>query len=157
MTAHIVKPIDVDELLDIVSGQSRIEAGDEPREREATLSPAAVELPGVDVGAALTACGGDRQKYAAILRQFVTAHADDISTAQRLFEQGDRRRAASLVHDLCGMASMVRAMDMAHLAAAAEGAIGREDQVPELLAELKAAMDALTQSIDKIDALGAES
>ena len=46
---------------------------------------------------------------------------------------------------------------MAHLAAAAECAIGKEDQVPELLAELKAAMDALALSIDQIDALGAES
>ena len=75
----------------------------------------------------------------------------------RLLGAGDRRHAARLVHDLCGMASMVRAMEMAHLAAAAENAIGKEDQVPALLAELNAAMDALAQSIDKIDALGADS
>ena len=157
MTAHIVKPIDVDELLDIVGGQSRADAGDEPSDVAATISPPPVELPGVDVGAALKAFGGDRQKYASILRQFVAVHANDIAEAQRLFEHGDRQRAASLVHDLCGMASMVRAMEMAHLAAAAEGAIGKEDQVPGLLEELKAAMDALAQSIDQIDALGAEN
>ena len=157
MAGHIVKPIDVDELLDIVVGQARIDAADEPDDPAATMSPPPVELPGVDVAAALKAFGGDRQKYASILRQFVAVHANDIAEAQRLFAEGDRRRAASLVHDLCGMASMVRAMEMAHLAAAAEGAIGREDQVPELLAELKATMSALALSIDKIDALGADS
>ena len=153
MAGHIVKPIDLDELLDIVSRHSRGAARDERRESAAPT----VELPGVDVGAALKAFGGDCKKYATILRQFVVDHAEDITQAQHLFNAGDRRRAASLVHDLCGMASMVRAMEMAHLAAAAEGAIGKEDQVPGLLEELKAAMDALAQSIDKIDALGADT
>ena len=155
MTGHIVKPIDLDELLDIVSRHSCSAVRDDRRESAATLP--AIELPGVDVGAALKAFGGDRKKYAAILRQFVAGHAEDITQAQRLFGAGDRRRAARLVHDLCGMASMVRAMEMAHLAAAAEGAIGKEDQVPGLLEELKAAMDALALSIDKIDALGADT
>ncbi len=154
MTGHIVKPIDLDELLDIVGGQPHAAVPPEPA---ATMANAAVDLPGVDIGAALRAFGGDRQKYASILHQFVTAHDADIGEAQRLFDAGDRRHAARLMHDLCGMASMVRAMEMAHLAAAAENAIGKEDQVPALLAELKTAMDALAQSIDKIDALGADS
>ena len=156
MVGHIVKPIAVDDLLDILSGETH---GDPTDDQQQPAAPAAItpaiELPGVDVAAALKAFGDDRQKYAAILRQFIVGHADDIDQARRLFGEGDRQRAATLAHDLCGMASMVRAMEMAHLAAAIERAIGKEDLVPALLDELAAAMSALAASLDQVDALAA--
>ena len=154
MSGHLVKPIALEDLLDIVSGESRVNREND-HDHRATEPPPAFDLPGIDVAAALKAFGNDQQKYGTLLRQFVVGHADDIDRARRLFDDGDRQRAAGLVHDLCGMASMVRAMEMAHLAAATEGAIGKEDQVPALLDELDLAMSALAASIDQIDALAA--
>ena len=152
MAGHIVKPIAVGDLLDIVRGEARNPVHDR---RDPAATAAACELPGVDLATALKAFGNDRQKYGSILRQFVVDHANDIAQARRLFDDGDRQRAASLVHDLRGMASMVRAMEMAHLAAATEGAIGKEDQVPALFDELEAAMNVLAASIDQIEAMAA--
>jgi len=157
MSGHIVKPIALEDLLEIVSGKSRANPAQDLPPPGATQTTVAspIDLPGVDVAEALKAFGDDQQKYAAILRQFVVGHAEDIEQARRLFGDGDRKSAASLVHDFCGMASMVRAMEMAHLAAAAERSIGNEDAVPPLFDELEVAMTALAESIDQIDAMAA--
>ena len=157
MSGHLAKPIALEDLLEIVSGKSRTDPAQNlpSPSATATTAPPPIDLPGVDVAAALKAFGDDQQKYAEILRQFVVGHAGDIDRARHLFDEGDRKGAASLVHDFCGMASMVRAMEMAHLAAATERSIGNEDAVPPLFAELAVAMAALTKSIDQIDAMAA--
>jgi len=155
MSGHLAKPVALEELLEIVSGKSRTDPAQNlpsPSAAPTTTGPA-IDLPGVDVAEALKAFGDDQRKYAAILRQFVVGHAEDIERARRLFGDGDRKGAASLVHDFCGMASMVRAMEMAHLAAATERSIGNEDAVPPLFDELEVAMAALADSIDQIDAM----
>ena len=157
MNGHLVKPIDENDLLDILANERRHAA--EPSalgaDDAADTEPRRGEprLPGIDLAAALRGFGGDEKKYAELLRKFVVGHGGDVEQARRLFNLGDPQGAASLIHGVCGMASVVHAMEMAHLARAAEEAIGHWDAVPPLFDELQSAMHALGEAIEEIDAL----
>ncbi|MBC7859142.1 MAG: response regulator [Burkholderiaceae bacterium] len=155
MAGHIVKPIDVGDLLDILlPGQG--EAGPPPAEpgRQWAMAASAFTLPGVDVGAALAIFDADREKYLALLRGFVAGHADDIDEARRRFGAADASGAAQLVHGLRGMAGFLQASRLAGLGARAAGAL-RDGDAQAVLAsfdELQGAMRELRESIAELDA-----
>jgi PAS domain S-box-containing protein len=160
MVGHVVKPINVDDLLDILTAAHRVAPGHRGQPGAASrpaadAAPGALTLPGIDVAEALKAFGGDAKKYAAIVRRFVAGHGADVAQARRLFAAGEAKSAASLVRGLRGMASIVRAMEIARVAAETESAIGNADAVPPLFDELQAAMRTLAESIDRIDAVAA--
>lgn len=160
MTGHIVKPIDVEDLLDIVVGERR--DPQESDQRAATLPAAiatmpAIHIPGLDVTAALQAFGGNERKYAELLRQFVVSHGADADKARHLFNDADLKGAAQLIHGLRGMASVLQATELARVATATAGALrnGHVETVPTLLEELQSAMRALAESINQFDAIDA--
>ncbi|MFZ2853348.1 MAG: response regulator [Rhodocyclaceae bacterium] len=154
MVGHLVKPIEVEDLLDLV-GRGRRSAPDRRANPSGTggAAPAdsASALPGLDFAGALEALGGDRQKYRQLLRQLLDQHADDIDVVRRLIGSGDTKGAARRLHQLCGGASFLRAGTVARLAAASERAVqgGNAEVLPPLLDELQAALDALGASIDR--------
>ena len=151
MAGHIVKPIDVEDLLDILLGERRAGAGQAAAERGPAAS--ANGLAGVDVVAALKAFGGDEKKYMALLRQFAADHAADVDAARRLFDAADPDGAARLVHGLRGMASLLQASDIARLTAEAAKALRDGDgaAVRRLMDELQLAMRLLGESIADSD------
>ncbi|MGE5469598.1 MAG: response regulator [Bacteroidota bacterium] len=146
MAGLILKPIDIEDLLDLVAAERR------------HLPPAAIapppaqqlDLPGLDP-AALDIFGGDQAAYGEFLRQFAAQHDQDVATARALFEAGDGKQAARLVHQLAGVASFLRAEQVAGLAVATERALlaGEALTVTPLFDELQAAMDILTDSISR--------
>jgi PAS domain S-box-containing protein len=154
MNGHLVKPIDENDLLamlaegraptthaDLHAGAARVETPASPLCESG--------FPGVDLNAALKAFGGDEAKYTELLHRFVAGHRDDIAKARALFNDGDATAAASLIHGICGMASVVHALEMAHLARATEEAIGNWSAVPALFDELQNAMRDLSEAIDQ--------
>ena len=151
MAGHIVKPIDVEDLLDIVAKEprSRPLAQAEPRLR--ALPPEAASALNID--AALSVFGGDRLVYGSLLGQFLDRHGGDADEARRLFTVGDRQGAAELVHSLNGMASFLQAVDVARLARVTERALAIEaaDSVLALFDALQAAMLALREVIDQFE------
>ena len=156
MTGHIVKPIDVDALLDILfKGRPEFPAQSGAGTGFAREAPApAISIPGVDVGAALKAFGGDEKKYLQLLRQFVAGHAGEADAARQRFAAADAQGAASLIHGLRGMASLLQATDIACLSAAITRALSDGDakDVLPLFDELQVAMEIVGQSIAQVGA-----
>ena len=158
MAGHIIKPIDLDDLLDIlVRERSAAQGRTRLRGLASGANTPAFALAGVDVGAALHAFGGDEKKYLTLLRQFAVAHADDAGEARRLFGAADPKGAARLVHGLRGMASLLQAKEVASLTAATTAALREHhhDALPPLFDALQAAMRALRESIEQFDTMAA--
>ena len=86
------------------------------------------------------------------MRQFIARHGSDASEAQRLFHAQDTEGAKGLVHGLHGMASILKARQLASLATVTEGALmdGDTALVPGLFEQLQDAMGALVESVDNL-------
>ena len=157
MLGHIVKPIDVEDLLDILLGARRVATGQRADLAACSATPPGVDLAGVDVGAALRAFGQDQKKHVALLRQFVAVHGGDGAEARRLFAGADQDGAASLVHGLRGTASLLQASDVARACAALAAALrsGQAQDAQSLFDELELALRVLGESVDQFDAIRA--
>lgn len=155
MVGHIVKPINVEDLLNFMANE-RLDAARKlaPSSDPARQVRALLALPGLDVAAALNAFGDDKEKYGELLRKLVAHHGGDVAQARRLFNAQDVPGACALCHGLAGVAAMMWATELACLAAAAELALhdGKTEVVQVLFDELQAAMQTLHLSIDQFDA-----
>jgi two-component system sensor histidine kinase/response regulator len=155
MVAHIVKPIDVEDLLDILGGKHRGSMNRFIAESCPTseATEAAIQFSGLNVTAALKTFGGNALKYGEALRKFFDSHSGDTAEASRLFSTGDKEGALKLVHDMLGMAGILRATEVARLAASTQEAIMADnaETVPLLFDELQAAMLTLGESIDQFN------
>jgi PAS domain S-box-containing protein len=152
MVGHLVKPINVEDLLDLVAREHHPVALIR-RAGAAPSAPAGQSLPGLQISAALNNFGGNEAKYHQLLRQFSARHGDDAQEASRLFQAHDKAGASRLVHGLSGMASMLHATELARLASVTEAALLEErlDVLPVLFEELQAAMLQLVQSIEQFE------
>lgn len=149
MVGHLVKPLNVDDLLDLVAHSTQ---------RSATLpksTMSSVELAGLDLAEALTAFAGDPHKYCEILTKFVQQQGDDVEEALRRFNAHDVPGALHLLHDLSGVASLLQATELARLAKTAESALRAGDaaELPALFGKLQVAMQTLCASVVKLEAL----
>jgi PAS domain S-box-containing protein len=156
MVGHVVKPLDVDDLLDLLVERRRVVV-DRATERRGAAAPAVVPgltLAGLDVASALTAFGGDEKKYRELLHKFVMQHGGDTDDARRLFSANDPAGAINLLHGLSGVAGLLQATALARLASAAEEALrdGHADVLPDLFDALQAAMRTVKASVHQWDA-----
>ena len=154
MAGHIAKPIDVEDLLDILLGARRSAA--HPRNAQPKLT-ASKALPQQNTGAAPQPLGRDQQSHDALLHQFIIAHGGDASRARRLLCALDREGAAGIIHGLCGMAHLLQAGEVARLSVACAQALRACDLevVLPLIDELQAALQTLAQSVAPVDAINA--
>lgn len=158
MTGHLVKPIDIDELLDIV-GKTRhrfpLSRTAEPGPASDTVASSDLDpLPGLALAHGLKIFGGDAEKYGKTLRSFVDRHSGDIAAARHRFSAGDSQGAAQLIHDLRGVSGFLQATAVARLAASTETALlnGNAATVMQpLFDELQAAMHTLVASIEQFN------
>ena len=148
MQGHLVKPIDVEDLVDIIAGQRH------DRERP-PVAKATDEPLVLDAAAIMETFGGDVQGYAKLLRQFLDHHGGDAEKAGALYEAGNRHGASRLIHELRGVAGFLQAKDVARLAGALETALGNPatDTIAALVAELGRAMRALGSAVDQLEAV----
>jgi two-component system sensor histidine kinase/response regulator len=156
MVGHLVKPLDVDILCEFLTQGClvcRDSAPQHPEPPPAVDSPG-IELAGLDIAAALVAFQGEKKKYQDILRKFIVHHGSDVDKASALFRAEDVPGAGRLLHELSGVASILHAPVLARLASAAEVALqdGQVHVMPDLLAQLQAAMQTLWGSVEQLEA-----
>lgn len=157
MVGHIVKPLNVDDLLDLLARQGRGAMAPHPTatDLEAGQTPWAPQLPGLDIAAAMKAFMGDQDKYKGLLRKLLTDYGGDAEKAHTLFSAEDSPGAAELLHGLSGMASILQATDLARCAKAAEEALlnGDTSAMEQLFEALHAAMQTLRESVDRLESI----
>ncbi|MBI2277652.1 MAG: response regulator [Dechloromonas sp.] len=146
MLGHLVKPIDVEDLLDLIAGHCPAA----PRGMQPATDTA---LPDIDQSAVLATFGADLGGYLGLLRQFVELHGADAAKAAALLDAGDRSGAARVVHELRGIAGFLQAREVARLAGIVEQSLDTSggDQ-KTLLAQLQQAMDSLVASLPLLQA-----
>jgi CheY-like chemotaxis protein len=156
MVGHLVKPLDVEDLLDIVD-KTRRSTGVQLAVANQDSLARAMKLGGLDVAAALKVFGSDQKKYVKFLRKFIVQQGGCPNEARRLFDADDLPGAAKILHDLSGMAGMLHATELARLAAVAESGLLKAelDGMLPLLVELQVAMQTLKESVDQIEVLWA--
>jgi PAS domain S-box-containing protein len=161
MVGHVVKPLDVKDLLALLVHKRRavVAPSAEKQDAECRAMSGVIALAGLDIGTALEAFGGDAKKYGAILRKFIAQHGGDIDEARRLFGVDDPESTCRLLHGLGGIASFLQAKALARLAIAAEEALrdGHDGLMPGLFDELQAAMGTVKGSYQQFDALHADA
>ncbi len=143
MVGHVIKPLDVNALLDILVQHRTPPTAKPSNQRLAQKSDTL--RPVLNLAAAVKAYGADTGPYLALLRKFITQHGDDANEAARLWHTQapqSPQAAAKKVHDLRGMAGILHATQLAHCAATTEDALRSTavtDMAP-LLEELRVAM-----------------
>ena len=154
MVGHIVKPLDVEDLLDLVAKERQ---GSEQTLVRRTgvpscIKPAAVELVELDVAAALQAFGGDLHKYKELLGKFMAHHGRDADEALRQFNAGNKQEAIDLLHGLSGIAGILHAPALARRASDAEVALqsGQVSRLPDLLLQVQESMQTLCACIAQL-------
>ena len=152
MSGHLVKPLDVQHLLDIVAQAVgvRFAVKTQPPVSHPTAN---LSLSGLNLAAAVEAFGGDRERYLQLLHKFVAQQGNSVVEARHHFNTGDAASAIRLLHDLSGVAGFLQAKELARLASAAESAMldRQTAHLPLLLDQLQAAMDALTTSLKPLE------
>jgi PAS domain S-box-containing protein len=133
MDGYLVKPIDVDELVNALrrlTGRGDAGAGPAhaPAAADTTAMPLPPLLPGIDLKATLPRFGGSFAGFAAVFRRFESSQGGVVGEVRALLAQGDRVRAGQLVHRLRGVAANLGATTVAGLAQELEGALRCEDE-----------------------------
>jgi signal transduction histidine kinase/CheY-like chemotaxis protein/HPt (histidine-containing phosphotransfer) domain-containing protein len=161
MVGHIVKPLDVEDLLDIIA-RKRPNVSNLgpilPRPAAPAFMPS-LHLPGLAAEKALQIFGGDGCKYVDLLRKFLVRHGGDLDDARERYLAHDVQGSISLLHGLKGMSSFLQATEIAHLTTATEAALINEDvaAIPILFDKLLAARDVLETSVTQLEALLTET
>lgn len=157
MGGYIVKPLNVDELLDLLAREGR--GATVPLQRETNgaglQTSSTPQLPGLDIAAAMKAFVGDGAKYKELLRKLLTDYGEDAEKAHRLFSAADQAGAIGLLHGLSGMASILQATELAHRAKMAEEALlnGNLPAMAHLFEALHAAMQTLRESVELLETI----
>lgn len=151
MVGHLVKPLNVKDLLALVSLVRGSQVGDffvkeEPLALTARLAP---ERLAIDIAGATAMLGGDESKCLVIMTKFRDQHGEDVSTVRRLLASGDVKEALSVLHSLRGIAGFLHAKKLAHVCANCEEAlqIGQVSEVPNLLNAMDRAMQSVQADI----------
>ncbi|HEX6734438.1 MAG TPA: PocR ligand-binding domain-containing protein [Azonexus sp.] len=153
MRGHLVKPIDVEDLLEVIAGHC-------PASPKGPPAAAGLELPGIDLATVRATFDADLGGYLQLLRQFVELHGGDAARTAALLRSGDTAGSARLLHELRGVAGFLQAREVARLAGELEQTViaGRHDEQETLFAALQQAMDNLTASLSALaDAVASQT
>jgi two-component system, sensor histidine kinase and response regulator len=150
MDGYLAKPIDVDELVQVLrrlTGHG--EAGrTDPRGPAATPALPPALLPGIDLKAALPRFGGSFAGFAAVFRRFESSQGRVADEVRSLLAAGDRVHAGQLIHRLRGVAANLGATELAGQALAFEQALRFDDDAALALrlARLEGAMATVLEA-----------
>lgn len=157
MVGHVVKPLDVEALLNILSQHRTAPAPAKPERSPASAADDNPPPPVLNTAAALKAFGGAPGPYLSLLRKFIAQHGNDATEAARLWQAHAPREAAQRVHDLRGMAGILHATALGQRAAATEDALRNTPDtanLPRLFEELQAAMTQVQAAVEALDDSG---
>ena len=153
MSGHLVKPLDIAVMLELVT---ELVAKRAPSSSLATNSNPGdtLNLPGLNLMQALNVFGGDRVRYGQLLDKFVVQHGQDVMLACNHVEAGRMDEALGLLHDISGVADSLQVPKLSRLAASVESAI-RDKTTVKLQTEfdlLQVEMDLVSASIQQFRA-----
>jgi PAS domain S-box-containing protein len=154
MVGHVVKPLDVTALLDILVKHRLAPSSARPDLNAAKQADPDTRPPVLNTAAALKAFGGAPGPYRTLLRKFITQHGDDAVEAARLWQTHAPQEAAQRMHDLRGMAGILHATALGQRAAATEDALRNSPDtadMPRLFDELQAAMAQVKAAVEALD------
>ena len=175
MNAHVAKPIDVAEMIDVLtrlaprpaapapstSAATPAAAQDASRPSAAPMSAAApgampaaapaglLALPGVDTKAALARLGGNSDALVALFKRFEQTQGGTVTEVRTQLAAGQRQLAAQSLHRLRGVAANLGATQVAGLTAEAEAILHRDHADP---AALDTALTVLDQALQRLAA-----
>ncbi|HEX5755116.1 MAG TPA: response regulator [Arenimonas sp.] len=144
MDDFLPKPIDEPALLRVLSRWLQTVASETRDAREPAL-PAGVRLnlPGIDVEAALARVNGKWPLLLRLLETFRSRHQDAAERARALLDQGDSAAVAALAHTLKGAAATLGASHVEATAKALEQAVRANADAQAPLQQLQQALAAL--------------
>ncbi len=138
MNEHVVKPVDPDQLFEVLARFTGREAAIEKRRDAPVFS-----LPlfsGLDTRAGLYRSGGNRRLYLKLLHQFDAHHGDSVEHIVHALAAGDRERAESIAHSVRGAAANLGAYALENAAANLERQLRHqlpgENELKQFAAEL---------------------
>jgi PAS domain S-box-containing protein len=151
MNGLVLKPLQVDDLLDFIAGDGRMRDLRSTGKNAENAYPL-LDLPGLEPNA-LDRFGGDAAYYGEILRQFASRHGGEAAEVKTLFERGDFAGATRMVHQLGGVAAFLRATELPVLTTRIEKILAgpAPRSAAPLLTELADAMETLLTSIARFD------
>ncbi|WP_229503778.1 PAS domain-containing protein [Massilia putida] len=162
MNDYLAKPIDVDELVDMLSrvtGRAAAPPGEAARTAlEAGLAVPA-HIPGVDLKATLPRFGGNFASFTALFKRFESSQGGAVTDIRALLDAGDRTGAGQAVHRLRGVAANLGATDVAGQALELEQALRSEDAAALALrlARLDAALAVVLEAARDLPAPGSSA
>jgi two-component system sensor histidine kinase/response regulator len=171
MNDHITKPIDPDELFDVLlrwlpDRAARSEAPLEPATLVAHTADAELrgghqwlyQIPDLDAADGLRRVLGRREAYIGLLRRFALGHAQTFTEIRAALAEGRRSDAERAAHTLKGVAGSIGARQLQREAGEVEAALRRDATLMELEALLgpgKRTLEALVAAL--LEALPGEA
>jgi two-component system sensor histidine kinase/response regulator len=161
MNAHVAKPIDVEELIAVltrlvtISGASRdmVPPPTTPQRPPTSAAPVS-PLPGIDVDTALARLGGNYEALVGLLKRFERSQGSTVAEVRALLAANQRQQAVQALHRLRGVAANLGAAEVARLTAHAENAMRDADgqAVPAALKQLELALAMVGRTVRQLQA-----
>ncbi len=151
MNDYLAKPIDVDELVDMlvrITGRPAMAPPESARTALADGLAVPAYISGIDLKTTLPRFGGNFASFAALFKRFESSQGGAVADIRALLDAGDRARAGQAAHRLRGVAANLGATDVAGQALELEQALRSEDDAALALrlARLDAALTVVLEA-----------
>jgi two-component system sensor histidine kinase/response regulator len=148
MNDHIAKPIDPNQLFDILlrwigrtGGSVKTALKGDP------MSPGVLSIAGIDTERGLKLTGDKLERYESLLREFAKQEAGAVDQMRTALAAGDAATAQRGAHSLKGAAGTLGATALSEAAAKAETAIKNGRGVDKALRSLSVSLKAVVEAI----------
>jgi len=161
MSAHVAKPIDVEQLIAVLIGLVPAAGPDAAAVLRAPAASAApqewlvgLQQAGLDSAAALTRLDGNSQLLMKLLQRFNREHAGSAAQMLHLLEHGEAQQAelAQQLHRLRGIAANLGAVQIAACCSSAEAALRTGDNRADSAQTVQDSAGPVRQQLAALDA-----
>jgi polar amino acid transport system substrate-binding protein len=144
MQGHLAKPIDIDELKDVLDrylNKNTVQKSSENREKK--------DLPTLDIQDSIRRFGGNEELYKSVLSDFHKKYKNVGFELASHYKARDFEAAQMLAHELKGVAGTVGAYEVHEIAQRLEDAFKSKSVDTKLIFQLASKYKSLSQEIEK--------